>query len=70
MIDCNVSFSKCLLEKKTYGLCQYKEGAYYRNYKRILKNGKGLNLLEAVYAMLCVNYPEDFKPLFCGSEES
>ena len=57
-------FAEMIAASKTYGICYLNKKAYYRNYKRILKNGKGLSSLEVILKVEYINFPNDFKPLF------
>ena len=50
---------------KTYGLVKGRTKTYARNYKRELKNGKGLIMLEAFMKAAYANYPREWKLLYC-----
>ena len=61
VIPCPVGFANFLAEKN-YGVVQLRGGTkFIRNYRRELKNGKGMNYFDAMYA---AHFPIDYLPLF------
>ena len=50
-----------ILNRKSYGLVSNGDKYYYRNYGRVLKNGKGLSLFEAAYSCFQPDYQSLFK---------
>ena len=57
-----VSFT--VLMEKTYGICKRGNKHYFRNYKRELKNGNGMGMLEAAWYVSHANMPIDFSNVF------
>jgi len=52
--------TKEMLEKN-YGTVDKQGTKHIRNYGRTLKNGKGMNYIEAMYSTLPLTYPEIFQ---------
>jgi len=50
-----------VLHKKQFGLVRRGRTLFPRNYHRVLKNGQGLNRIDAMYSTLPTYYPEIFK---------
>ena len=60
LIQCNPAIWE-YFNRRTYGLLKLSgDRTFIRNYKRVLKNGRGLTYFEAVYAA----HTFEYQPLF------